>query len=217
MMKISGMFSRFMMVAFLLLSGLSAYAQNSFSVKVKLVDEGTGEPVGFATVSLTLAGEDEAAKYVLTDSEGKADIAKVKKGSYVLKAEIMGYKTISQEVVVDKNVDLGTVKMSEDVEQLDAKNVIKTGYESVFKILDLENQLLADIRKIDINREFYYNAPVEDHLAIELSESDKSLNTLMNPATNYDINNVNNSFVISKLDIDYLDSGIKIARSSKLN
>ena len=133
MMKISGMFSRFMMVAFLLLSGLSAYAQNSFSVKLKLVDEGTGEPVGFATVSLTLAGEDEAAKYVLTDSEGKADIAKVKKGSYVLKAEIMGYKTVSQEVVVDKNVDLGTVKMSEDVEQLDAASVSAVGNPIVVK------------------------------------------------------------------------------------
>ena len=43
------------------------------------------------------------------------------------------------------------------------------------------------------------------------------MNTLMNPLINYDINNVNNSFVISKLDIDYLDSGIQIARSSRLN
>jgi hypothetical protein len=59
--------------------------------------------------------------------------------------------------------------------------------------------------------------PVEDRLAIELNESDKKLNTLMNPLTNYDINNINNTFVISKLDIDYLDSGIQIARSSRLN
>ena len=39
----------------------------------------------------------------------------------------------------------------------------------------------------------------------------------MNPATNYDVNNINNNFVISKLDIDYLDKGIQIARSSRLN
>ena len=40
---------------------------------------------------------------------------------------------------------------------------------------------------------------------------------MMNPATNYDINNVNNSFVISKIDIDYLDEGISLARASRLN
>jgi hypothetical protein len=38
----------------------------------------------------------------------------------------------------------------------------------------------------------------------------------MNPIFNYDINNVNNSFVISKLDIDYLDTGIQVARSSRI-
>ena len=31
------------------------------------------------------------------------------------------------------------------------------------------------------------------------------------------INNINNNFVISKLDIDYLDTGIQTARSSRLN
>jgi hypothetical protein len=57
---------------------------------------------------------------------------------------------------------------------------------------------------------------VESNVAIDFNEGDSKLNTLMNPATNYDINNVNNSFVISKLDIGYLDSGIQIARSSRL-
>jgi hypothetical protein len=95
--------------------------------------------------------------------------------------------------------------------------VIEPGYEDAFSVLTLENQLLADIKKLDTNREFYYSVPVEDRLAIELNENDKALNTLMNPLTNYDTNNVNNSFVISKLDIDYLNNGIQIARSSRLN
>ena len=157
MMKISGMFSRIMVVAVLLLSGLSAYAQNSFSVKVKLVDDNTSEPVGFATVSLTLAGADEAAKYVLTDSEGVADIAKVKKGSYMLKAEIMGYMTVTQELVVEKNVDLGTIRMKEDVEQLDAASVSAVGNPIVVKKDTIEytassfktsdNDMLEDLLK----------------------------------------------------------------------
>jgi hypothetical protein len=59
--------------------------------------------------------------------------------------------------------------------------------------------------------------PIASSLAIEFNDSIKEYNTLMNPAVNYDINNINNNFVISKLDIDFLDDGIKVARSSKLN
>jgi hypothetical protein len=81
----------------------------------------------------------------------------------------------------------------------------------------LEKQLLEDIRAKDVDRLFYYNVPIETSLAIEFNESNKALNTLMNPMINYDINNVNNNFVISKLDIDYLTKGIQIARSSRLN
>ena len=81
----------------------------------------------------------------------------------------------------------------------------------------IERQLLKDINRLDPDRYFYYTAPNDLSLAIEFNESDSGLNTLMNPATNYDVNNVNNSFVISKLDIDYLDRGIQIARSSRLN
>ena len=133
MIKISSMFSRMMMVGLLMLAGLSAYAQSSFSVDVKLVDANTDEPVGFATVSLTPKGETEASKYVLTDSHGAATITKVKKGTYVLKAEIMGYKSHQQEVVVEKNLNLGSIKMEEDVEQLDAASVSAVGNPIVVK------------------------------------------------------------------------------------
>lgn len=81
----------------------------------------------------------------------------------------------------------------------------------------IERQLLADIRKIDINRDFYYSAPTEASLAIDFNEGNKILNTLRNPTSFYDINNINNNFVISKIDMDYLTTGIKIAKSSRFN
>lgn len=86
----------------------------------------------------------------------------------------------------------------------------------VHDVIKLENQLLDEIRRIDSNRYFYYNAPIEQNVAIDFIESDARLNTLMNPAANYDINNVNNNFVISKLDINYLTDGLQIARSSRI-
>ena len=157
MMKISGIFSRMMLVGLLLLAGFSAYAQNSFNVSVSLVDDKTSDPVGYATVSLTLAGEEEAAKYVLTDADGSAKMTKVKKGTYVFKAEMMGYVTVEQEVVVEKDVNMGVIRLKEDVETLDAASVSAVGNPIVVKKDTIEytassfktsdNDMLEDLLK----------------------------------------------------------------------
>ena len=131
--KVVSLFLRMFAVSVLLLTCFSAYAQNSFTVKLKLVDDKTSEPVSFATASLTVKGQTAAEKYVLTDAEGNASLAKVKKGTYVFKAELMGYKSHEQEVTVDKNVDLGVIKMSEDVKVLDAASVSAVGNPIVVK------------------------------------------------------------------------------------
>ncbi len=116
-----------------LLAGLVGYAQGSFTVKLKLVDSKTAEPVPFATASLTVKGETAAAKYELTDAEGAATLTRVKKGTYVFKAELMGYKAFQQEIMIDKNTDLGEIKMDEDVEVLDAAKVTDVGNPIIVK------------------------------------------------------------------------------------
>ena len=67
-------------------------AQATRSVTVVLQDSSSGEPVGYATVSLTKAGANTASKYALTDDKGKAVLDKVAAGSYTVKAELLGYK-----------------------------------------------------------------------------------------------------------------------------
>ena len=124
---------RFLISLAAMMLAISANAQSAFNLTLKLVDAKTSEPVAFATVSLTENGKDAASKYILTDSEGKAQLAKVRKGTYVLKAEIMGYKTHVQNVTLDKNQDLGTVKMEEDVKVLDAAKVSAVGNPIVVK------------------------------------------------------------------------------------
>lgn len=131
--KVVSLFWRMFAVSVLLLIGFSAYAQNSFTVKLKLVDDKTSEPVSFATASLTVKGQTAADKYVLTDAEGNASLAKVRKGTYIFKAELMGYKSHEQEVTVDKNIDLGVIRMSEDVKVLDAASVSAVGNPIVVK------------------------------------------------------------------------------------
>ncbi len=126
-------FLRFFLGVASILIGLTSYAQGTFTVKLKLVDAKTSEPVSFATASLTVKGTTSAVKYVLTNSEGVAALTKVKKDTYILKAELMGYKTYEQEILVDKNIDLAEIKMKEDVEVLDAASVSAVGNPIVVK------------------------------------------------------------------------------------
>ena len=80
----------------------------------------------------------------------------------------------------------------------------------------LANEILARFAELDKNNEFYYNVPIENSLAIEF---DNNISSFSNPYVLYDINNVNNNFVVSKLDIEYLtresDPGLRIAKSSR--
>lgn len=148
---------KLVLVSFAMMFSVSAFAQNSFTVKMKLVDAKTDEPVEFATASLTVKGEKSAAKYVLADNEGAVELAKVRKGTYVLKAELLGYKTYEKEIVVEKNLDLGVVKMQEDAEILDAANVSAVGNPIIVKKDTIEynassfktsdNDMLEDLLK----------------------------------------------------------------------
>ncbi len=125
--RISNSLLKIALVCIAMIFSLSVYAQNSLTVKARLADEKTGEPVGFATASLTVKGEKEPAKYVLSDSEGNVNLQKVRKGTYIFKAELMGYKPFTKEITVEKDLNLGTVNMAEDAEVLDAANVSAVG------------------------------------------------------------------------------------------
>lgn len=150
-------FFRRIFIFLLTVAAVPAFAQNSFTVKFRLLDAGSGEPVGYATASLTVKGEKSASKYVLTDGEGNASLAKVRKGTYILKAELMGYKTYEKELLVEKNVNLGDIKMEEDVKVLDAASVSAVGNPIIVKKDTIEytassfktsdNDMLEDLLK----------------------------------------------------------------------
>lgn len=124
---------RLCIVMMLSLVSFSASAQAIYSLKVKVIDSKTSAPVAFATASVTPKGEKSAVKFSLTDDAGQATLTKLKKGTYLLKVELMGYKNYEKEVVLEKNMDLGTVKMAEDVEQLDAASVSAIGNPIIVK------------------------------------------------------------------------------------
>ncbi len=115
-------------------AGISVQAQTSYSVKAVLVDATTGDPIGFATVSLSQSGRDQAYKYTLSDENGNVNLTSVARGEYTLKAELLGYQTYTAEIKVqNSSLDLGTIKLATDSEQLDAALVSAIGNQMIIK------------------------------------------------------------------------------------
>ena len=110
-----------------------ALSAQSRSVTVLLQDSSSGEPLGYATVSLTKAGASSAFKYALTSDQGKAVLEKVAAGTYVFKAELLGYKTFTKEITVKDDLNLGTIKVDPDKQVLNAASVSATGNPIVIK------------------------------------------------------------------------------------
>ena len=134
MEKVSGfILRRCVIVLALAILCFPVFAQSGFSVKVRLSDARTGEPVSFATVSLTAKGGSKPLKYVLSTEEGNASLSPLPKGNYTLRADLLGYKSYTVELTVDKNLDLGTVKMDQDNEVLEAATVEAIGNPIIVK------------------------------------------------------------------------------------
>ena len=109
---------------------LALSAQN-YKVSVQLQDAVTGEPIGFATVSL--APEKGKHVYSLSDADGNAKFEKVKPGKYALKAEILGYAPLKQDIEVKGDLDLGVMEMDLDRQVLEAAQVTALGNPVVIK------------------------------------------------------------------------------------
>ena len=118
----------------LMFLGLVCFAQSGQTVKALLVDEGSGEPVGFATVSLTPAGQTAVSKYAQSADDGRVTLNSVKGGKYTFKVDLMGYRPYSSEITVEgKTLDLGTIKLSLDATVLDAASVSAVGNPVIVK------------------------------------------------------------------------------------
>lgn len=133
--KASGVFLRLVATLVCMAAvAFAAYAQGGVSVSMVLSDSSSGEPVGFATVSLTDTTTARTYKFSMSAADGKVYILGVRNGVFLLKAEMMGYKTYSNIVKVSgKSVDLGTVRLEPDIQLLEAARVTAVGNQMIVK------------------------------------------------------------------------------------
>ena len=120
-------------MALLFLAGAGAYAQQR-SITAVLKDGSNGEPVSFATVTITKQGQKDHYKYTLSNEAGEVKLEGVRNGNYVFKAEMLGYEAFTKDITVaGKDVELGTLEMKVDRQQLDAARVSAVGNPIIIK------------------------------------------------------------------------------------
>lgn len=111
-----------------ILINYDTFRSTEYDVAVNVRDSLTDEPMGFVTVYLRAKGDTLITNFALSGSDGKAELKKVNRGSYVLCAELLGYKTVEKEVYISKDDDkLAVIKMVESPEFIDAATISAVG------------------------------------------------------------------------------------------
>ena len=110
----------------------AAMAQGS--VRGKIVDETTGEPVEFVNIVVTPKGSTHLAGGTITDEHGAFHIEDIEYGSYVLTVSYIGYQNTTREFTLSaaaKHAHFKQIAISEDSQML--KEVEVTGIRSQMK------------------------------------------------------------------------------------
>ncbi len=127
---LTGLFLTHTAAAQFIPSGL--FENNQGILIIRALEEGTDKPIPYASAYLTAKNDTLITNFTLTDTTGVAHITKVSRGTYVLTIEMLGYKTYNKEHYIsfgwDKDsIDLGTVRLAEDTQLLDAAHVSAIG------------------------------------------------------------------------------------------
>ncbi len=108
------------------------FAQNH-RLSGKVLSAANSEPIGYAAVLLTEQSDSTKRNGALTSHNGDFLLKELKNGKYLLKISALGYKVIVKSVEIGaKDLDLGTLTMSEDA--LSLKEVNVTGQQANVKV-----------------------------------------------------------------------------------
>ena len=91
-----------------------AFAQSSRLV-AKVIDMETKQGVVGAIVELTSKENEKSRKHNTTGAGGSVTIAPLTNGEYTMTIAFIGYTTITRDVTIDGNTDLGIIELAEGV------------------------------------------------------------------------------------------------------
>ena len=125
--------NRSIIFALFLLHVIGAYAQGT--IRGKVMDKKTGEPVSFVNVNVSARGSEKVLTGVVTDMDGAFLMEDVKYGDYTLSIAYLGYKPLKRDFTLNaqtRNRHFNALYLTEDSHTLGEVTV--TGQRSEMKL-----------------------------------------------------------------------------------
>ncbi len=115
---------------FWLLFSVNAFSQ--YSIKGKVIDKESGEPVDFCNV--ILYHNDKYLKDTEPDKTGMFKFDNLSANNYTLVVKIIGYAEHKTDIMVSNNVDLGIIVLSPESFELEGVEIVKQKRQVVYKL-----------------------------------------------------------------------------------
>ncbi|MDB5234608.1 MAG: hypothetical protein JWR44_1601 [Hymenobacter sp.] len=112
---------QFVTALFAVLLSLPALAQNTFSIRGRVLDKVTGETLPGATVQVTGAGQNTGTG---ADSDGNYKIPNLPAGTYTVQATFVGYKPLTQTVKITTQSVVASFPLGSDNASLEEVQVV---------------------------------------------------------------------------------------------
>src|SRR5690606_8714128 len=113
-----------LLLSILPFQGEAQMEQRNITITGTIVDAEGGFPLEYATFVLQRADDPNEITGGITDLDGKFEVES-KAGTYNIRAEYISYTTYSLNgQTYDSSIDLGTIRMSQDVAQLSEVEVV---------------------------------------------------------------------------------------------
>ena len=125
--------NRIISIIALLAVAITMSAQGT--IKGKVEDGESKEPLSYVTVKVSKAGQSKVVKGTVTDMSGGFSVSGLPYGKYDVQMSFVGYKSITRQVNLHKGnstVNIGKVHMGEDGNQLSEVTVV--GQQSSVKL-----------------------------------------------------------------------------------
>ncbi|MDH3698544.1 MAG: TonB-dependent receptor [Flavobacteriaceae bacterium] len=97
------------------------------SISGRVIEKTLQQPVPFAAIVLKSIEDNSTISGGITTEEGTFELKKLEEGTYILEVQFIGYKTFAQQIEISKEnrkLDLGTIVLEEEVEELSGVEVV---------------------------------------------------------------------------------------------
>lgn len=115
----------FLLISFLIISNsVNAKIDKNITIKGKVIDADTKQPLEYATVSFFSYKENKIVDGIITATDGSFEV-KIAQGIYDINIEYISYKTIKLvKKNIDQNLDLGVIELALNFESLNAVEIV---------------------------------------------------------------------------------------------